>query len=398
MKRIQRNIFINYIYTGIKCMDMTSSIWVLYLAYRGMNLAEIGLLEGIFHLTSMLFEIPTGAIADLLGRKKTIVLSRISALIATLLMISANGFWGFAISFIFSAVSFNLSSGSEEALVYDSLKQLGKEEQYVKVNGRLNFIIEVTQGIGAFLGALLAERSYLLSYSIAIIFTIVALLLALGFEEALIYEKEEKVSFRVHFKLTMQLIKANMELAFLLVYYPIILAISAIIYFYGQQYFAEQGVSKVGIAIIFLLNSVLAGGGALASNYLVKKLRHHTTTIVALLIAVCMVGFYWSEQWFSILLFCFIGGLTAVLQPISSGAMNKLIPSKQRATLISVQSMAFSIMMILFFPLSGVIGDLVGLKVTFVLLGLVLVICVGIGYKISKYFLSYKGDKTYVRI
>lgn len=150
MKRIQRNIFINYIYTGIKCMDMTSSIWVLYLAYRGMNLAEIGLLEGIFHLTSMLFEIPTGAIADLLGRKKTIVLSRISALIATLLMISANGFWGFAISFIFSAASFNLSSGSEEALVYDSLKQLGKEEQYVKVNGRLNFIIEVTQGIGAF--------------------------------------------------------------------------------------------------------------------------------------------------------------------------------------------------------------------------------------------------------
>ena len=87
-----------------------------------------------------------------------------------------------------------------------------------------------------------------------------------------------------------------------------------------------------------------------------------------------------------------------MLQPISSEAMNKLIPSKQRATLISVQSMAFSIMMILFFPLSGVIGDLVGLKVTFVLLGLVLVICVGIGYKISKYFLSYKGDKMYVRI
>ena len=74
--KLKRNIGLDYFSTFITNLNMQSSIWVLYLAYCGLNLAEIGLLEGIYHATSILCEIPSGAVADLLGRKRSMVLSR----------------------------------------------------------------------------------------------------------------------------------------------------------------------------------------------------------------------------------------------------------------------------------------------------------------------------------
>ena len=70
-------------------------------------------------------------------------------------MLFCNSFLGFAIAFVISAISYNLNSGSEEALVYDSLKVIGEEEKYLKINGNLNFIIEVAQGIAVLVGGIL---------------------------------------------------------------------------------------------------------------------------------------------------------------------------------------------------------------------------------------------------
>jgi len=63
-----------------------------------------------------------------------------------------------------------------------------------------------------------------------------------------------------------------------------------------------------------------------------------------------------------------------ILYPVSSNYINKLIPSAQRATLISVQSICFSIFMIMIFPLLGFIGQLSSLKVAFMVLAVILFI------------------------
>lgn len=81
INKIKRNIKIDYIYRFLSCFDITSAIWVLYLGYKGMTLTEIGLLESIFHITGFISEIPTGAMADLIGRKRVIVLGRVTAVI-----------------------------------------------------------------------------------------------------------------------------------------------------------------------------------------------------------------------------------------------------------------------------------------------------------------------------
>lgn len=384
MKRIEKNIKLNYWYQCFRFMDITGAIWVLYLGFKGMGLMEIGILEGIFHMASLLFEIPTGAIADLLGRKKTILLGRMSSILSSLIMMGSHSFWGFAIGFIFSAVSYNLSSGTEEALVYDSLKEIGKEEDYLKINGKINFIIEVMQGIGAFIGALIAERSFGLSYGIGILTTFIAFILAFKFIEPTNNNLKEEVNVKRHFRESYITIVENKRLVFLIVFYPILFALSAVLYFYGQQYFGDEGYSKIGVAFIFLFNSIASGIGAIISPYIEKRLKKETGFIIGLLMAMGLGIFAISTKGWTIVVFCLVGFLTAILQPINSEEINEFIPSEQRATLISVQSMGYSLMMVLFFPIAGVIGELVGLRVTFMILGILMIGCIIVAYRIQK--------------
>jgi MFS family permease len=124
--KLKRNITVSYIYNFLLKIDITTAIWVLYLSFRGMSLVEIGLIESVYHITGILFELPTGAIADVYGKKFSVLLGRILSVISCLLMITASSFWGFAIAFMLASASMNLNSGAAEALVYDSLKILGR--------------------------------------------------------------------------------------------------------------------------------------------------------------------------------------------------------------------------------------------------------------------------------
>lgn len=101
MNKIKRNIKVDYIYRFLSSFDITSGIWVLYLGYKGMSLIQIGILESIFHITGFISEIPTGAMADLIGRKRLIVLGRTTALISTIIMLYSNSFWEFGIGLFY---------------------------------------------------------------------------------------------------------------------------------------------------------------------------------------------------------------------------------------------------------------------------------------------------------
>ena len=65
--KLQRNIALDYLFCALRSFDVSGAIWVLYLIYKGLPLWQVGILEGIYHIASFLFEIPTGATADLLG-------------------------------------------------------------------------------------------------------------------------------------------------------------------------------------------------------------------------------------------------------------------------------------------------------------------------------------------
>ena len=95
----------------------------------------------VFAFTTLILEVPTGVLADLLGKKKTLLISRLFYVVEIFIIAFFNGFWPFLIAKVISGIGVSLSSGTESALLYDTLKRLKKEKDYKKISGKKSFIL-----------------------------------------------------------------------------------------------------------------------------------------------------------------------------------------------------------------------------------------------------------------
>lgn len=377
--KLLRNIKLDYISTFITNLNMQSCIWVLYLTYCNMTLLQIGLLEGIYHITSMICEIPSGAWADLVGRKRSMLISRVCITISCIIMLFSRNFWGFALSFIIQALGNAFTSGSEEALVYDSLKCIDKEDDFIKVNGRLNMLIEVSQAIATVVGGVLAEYSYVWCYVACVVIALLSLVpVVFMTEPPILEERTEQLTgmalVKNHFKVSYQVLNNDVRIMKIIVFYSLIFASHALLFFYSQQYFYDSGYNKIQISIVFLFAGVISCLGALASDYLYQKLDVKIAFLSAVVIALTMVCYGLNIPILAVVVFIISNFFNAVLYPVESECLNRLIPSEQRATLISINSMFFSIMMIVMFPIAGMLADVWNLPIVLMGIGIV-VLC-----------------------
>lgn len=363
-KKIRRNINLDYISTFITNLNMQSSIWVLYLAYCGMNLMQIGLLEGIYHATSIVCEIPSGALADLVGRKKSMMLGRICVTISCIIMLFTRNFWWFAISFLLQALGNNFNSGSEEALVYDSMICLGEEEDYIRINGRINTVIEVSQAIATVAGGVLAEYSYFVCYAACTVISLLAFVPVVFMKEPPVLkdgEKEEHLTagrlVARHFQTSFGILASDLRILKIVTYFSVVFAAHTLLFFYSQQYYSDMGYNKIQISIIMLFAGFASCLGAILSERLYRRFEKKISVFSAAVIALTLVFYSIGNPVLSIGMFIGANFFNSVLYPIESESLNRIIPSEQRATLISVNSMFFSIVMIVTFPVAGALAD-----------------------------------------
>lgn len=388
-KDYSRNVKLDYVYSFMRYFDVTSAIWVLYMGFRGMSLFEIGIAEGVFHVTSMIFEVPSGAIADLFGRRKVMIAGRLLSMLSAIMMLNSTTLWMFCLSFMVSALNYNLNSGTEDALVYDSMKASGIEDKYLKVCSRLNVIIEFAQGIGTMLGGILAEGSFMYVYMMDFVLSAVSIIPLLFMQEPPVGDlkdndeddrasqkelnqgerNKEKISFVEHFKTVFHILKESPQVVKIILYYPMLSAFNAVLYFYSQEYFAEFNFNKIQISTIMLVSSIASCLMVLQSERLLKRyasrLKYMTSIIMGMMIVLCSV----PGKYLVIVFFVISNMCHSLVEPLESSSLNSEIPSEQRATIISIDSMAYSIEMILAFPVCGFIAGYIGLARTFIILG-----------------------------
>lgn len=389
-QKLIRNIKIDYIYCFLKNFDISSSIWVLYMVYKGMSLWQIGIVEGIFHLTSFLFELPTGVMADLLGRKKMIIAGRICSALSSILCLFGNSMWYFAFAFAIQAIGYNLNSGSEEALIYDSMKFSGQESKYMKVNSRLNVILEIASGMATVIGGILAEYSYPLSYTISVFIAMIAIVPAILFVEpdsrieelcgegclnhersVISFMKSKNITSDIknHFNICIEIIQSDTKLRKILLYYPMVFTFYTVVFFYGQEYFSLLGMNKIEISIIMLLAGIMSCIGAFSSEKFLARFGNHGKYLASAFMGTGIIVMSRNNLMVSIIAFAIISYANAVLYPIQSQSINELIPSRHRATIISVDSMIFSLMMIVLFPICGLVADYTNIHSVYLALG-----------------------------
>ena len=111
-------------------------VFALLFLEHGLTWEEFGILNGIWAISIIFLEVPSGALADTIGRKRLIVLGALCMMIEMIALLlapmhgGASVFWLFALNRIISGIAEAAVSGADEALAYDSLKANGREKEW----------------------------------------------------------------------------------------------------------------------------------------------------------------------------------------------------------------------------------------------------------------------------
>lgn len=370
--KLRKNIYKNYLFTLLRTLDLTQGVWMIYLAVKGLSLMQLGLLESIFHVTSFLMEVPTGMIADIYGRKTSRILGRLFSVISVTILLTANNFYLFALSFIFSALSYNLESGAGDALVYDSLKELNNENEYMKIQGRQEVFFQIGQLTAYLVGGYLATKNYTVVFALSSIIGLISLIQAFSFTEPDIKINNNKnrniiKSIKNQFTQSYNVIKNNNKLSFLIIFCELLLTFTTSMFFYLQNYLKSNNYSEFKIGIIFAIASLLSAGMATQVYKLENCIKEKGILLLMPVVSVvCIWGIALTQYHY--LFFILMTIIESIIFVAVNDYINKQIPSENRATILSVASMIFSFFMIIIFPLMGRIGDVFSLKFAFTLL------------------------------
>src|SRR3989344_9241263 len=116
----------------------------------------------IAYVSSAIFEIPTGILSDLVGRKKTIIFGSISSVVCMIFYAIAGSYWLLCIGAVLQGLSRAFYSGNNDALLHDTLKESGKEQEYHAYLGRTSSMFQVALAIASVVGSIMAAKSFAL--------------------------------------------------------------------------------------------------------------------------------------------------------------------------------------------------------------------------------------------
>ncbi|MGE4584124.1 MAG: MFS transporter [Sphaerochaeta sp.] len=376
-KRYTRNIGLSYAFTTLMNLSFTHGIWMIFLASRGFSLLQLGALEAIFHVTSFLMEVPTGSVADIWGRKASRIAGRISFSLSLVLMYFGSSFPVQILSFIFSALGYNLESGAGEALLFDSLLLDRAEERYLQIKGKDELFYQVSNILSFLLGGYLASCNYLFAFGLTILTNILAFTVALFFREPAIERTQRLVlsgygarilaSIAAQIQGSLATVRKSPSIAYLIIFSESLFAFMICLFFYLQNHWTNLGFTPTDIGVVFSLHAALAALVSVNAQRLERLLTQTGILVICPLLLLCTLwGVALSP--YSRSFYVFSGVLEGLLAPTISTYLNHLIPSSLRSTILSFQSMVYSLFMILIFPIVGYIGSVASLPFAFTLL------------------------------
>ena len=358
------------VYSFTSCLRLTDAVWVVLLAARGFTLAQIGLAEAVFHLTSLLCEVPSGVAADLLGRRRSLAVSAVLEICSDLTMAFSRNFAAVCAAMALKALAYTMISGTLEALTYDSLKTAGRESEYLQIDASVSVLQRLATALGSLASVLSGVLRFAGFYLANAGICFCSLLAALALQEPLVTDEQTARQRRPFADLAARLRAHVTESAAVLRTTPLavrLIAADAAITLpsYLTTMFVQQRLVTLGWDAAWLFVSpLLASAAAMAGTALARRLHPgKLRPLYRLCALVCGGGVLLAgagPAWGCLAGPMLVQAAISVWCLHAMQRFNDAIPSDRRATLISVDSMAYSVLMIPASPLLGLLADLTG--------------------------------------
>lgn len=360
-------------------MHFFSAVLVpFYTMWGGLSISHIFIINSWFMLCNFLLEVPTGTVADFLGRKTSIAMGYVIGVIGAFVYVSMPNFYVFLVAEFIFAIAFTLHSGADEALAYDSLKVIKRTDTSKQVLATMESYKLGGIVIGSICGGFIATKWGLaMPMKFYFIPATLGFLISLTLHEPPVKKRdEEKKAYLAILKngldfffkhtililLTVEAVITNaIAWAIIWLYQPLLMRAGMSITYFGFVH------SFVCITQIILLSKI-----TLLEEWVGSKRRLLLAGSVLTGISYIVLS---MTNWLPLIIFAivvaFTFGLTRV--PLFNAYMNQYIPSEMRSTVLSVSSMFRTLTIVVFNLVTGYLAEW-SLSGTLAVLGVILIV------------------------
>lgn len=363
----------------------TSLIWginTLFLLNAGLNNLEAFAANAFFTAGQVIFEIPTGIVADSWGRRTSYLLGTITLMVSTLTYVLfwafETPFWMWALVSSFLGLGFTFFSGATEAWLVDAMEASGYTGDLEPVFAKGQVSIGASMLLGSIAGGVIAQIS-----NLAVPYVLRAFLLIIAFVLAFLFMKDEGFtpakpehlaqSVREQFIYSFKHGFKNRPMRWLMLSMPFTLGAGIYGFYALQPYLLELYGNPNAYSIAGLAAAGIAGAqiiGGLIVPYVRQFFSRRTTILLNLVflgsLALLFLGTI-SNFYFAVLMVGLWAISFAMSTPIYQALINSLIPSRQRATILSLSNLMGSSGGVVTQPILGRAADIWGYGTTYVM-------------------------------
>ncbi len=386
VRRVQLSNNVTKIYAYRFLSDFLLLVPVILPFYKACSLTVTQFLvaQAVFSLATLALEIPSGYLADALGRKRALVLGATFFPVGIGLYAVSSSFVMFCVAEFLLAISVSMRSGTDSALVFDTLRQLGRDGEYRRIEGRARLFERLGTAVSSILGGLLALVSLRLPFAAnagtALLLVVVGLLLV----EPARVERRSRTPLRDMLAISTQALK-NRRVRLLSLFQALFACSGALGVWLAFVYYSALGLSTAVGGVLFFAFQLLAGLSSDRADAMEKALGSRRVIWLLLLTS---PGFLllgtWTSPWLlpAILVNAALWGVST---PLVLDRLNRLVESETRATVLSVSGMVTRVVLVVCYPLFGLIVDRVSLSGAYLALGVAVGLCgIPLAWSISR--------------
>jgi MFS family permease len=373
-RKVQRT----YLLLTLLATLAASLIWginTLFLLDAGLNNAEAFAANAFFTAGMVIFEVPTGVVADMWGRRTSYLLGALTLLLSTLLYLamwqSQAPLWGWALASILLGLGFTFFSGATEAWLVDALAFSGYKENLESVLAKGQIVGGAAMLTGSVAGGLIAQAS-----NLGVPYVVRSALLGLTLVTAFLWMKDLGfqpdrskalvVEVRRVIRESLDNGWRNPPIRWLMLSALFTGGVGIFAFYALQPYLLELYGDPTAFGIAGLAAAIIAGTEMVA-GLLAPRLRRlfsrrtHALIMATLVGAGCLAALGWTSSFPLAIVLLVIWGLTfSIGMPIRQAFINGLIPSQQRATVLSFDNLMDSAGGVLAQPALGRVADVWG--------------------------------------
>lgn len=343
---------------------------------RGLSILEIQLLLILYSVISLILEVPAGVLADHWKKKYVLALGYFFCFFEFFISIFAYDFTVFSLAFLAAAVGGAMKSGTLEAILYQSLKEMDQHEKYDQLQGILIFIKYSLQAVASIAGGYIADQYGLtIAYWISLIGFPFSIIIALSLYEQNESQKEGKgIGIIGHIFASLTLVSKDMNLVMILLYSGITSAV-----LYGELHEMSSLVyPQIGIPVHWFgyisFAITLAGGlGGLFAGMLRRRFTYGNLFNSLLFLSVILISLFgMASRWWEVIFLLLAIMVMEAISPLASGYLNHRIDGRYRVTINSIDSFLKNGLSILVGLMFGVVAEAYTISLGFIFLAGVL--------------------------